>query len=147
MTSIHKLSAITIALAAVASAPALADERAHRREGAQPLAAQQDGQGHQRRADHRHESRHESRHEHRDEHARKHPHKHAHGHAAAHGDAAGAAELDVVDNAAAAGERAYGWRYFSDPTAQRAVVISPEGDYYYSQGKGLRWVAGTPTGV
>lgn len=143
MTSIHKLSAITIALAAVASAPALADERAHRREGAQPLAAQQDGQGHQRRADHRHESRHE----HRDEHARKHPHKHAHGHAAAHGDAAGAAELDVVDNAAAAGERAYGWRYFSDPTAQRAVVISPEGDYYYSQGKGLRWVAGTPTGV
>jgi ABC-type Zn2+ transport system substrate-binding protein/surface adhesin len=139
MTSIHKLSVITLTLAAVASAPALADERAHRHEGAQPLTAQQDGQGHQRRADHRHEHKHE--------HARKHPLKHAHGHAAAHGDAAGAAALDVVDNAAAAGERAYGWRYFSDPAAQRAVVISPEGDYYYSQGKGLRWVAGTPSGV
>jgi hypothetical protein len=27
------------------------------------------------------------------------------------------------------------------------VVISPEGDYYLSRGKGLRWVAGTPTGA
>ncbi len=34
-----------------------------------------------------------------------------------------------------------GWRYFSDPTARRAVVISPQGDYYYSRGKGLQWVA------
>ena len=35
----------------------------------------------------------------------------------------------------------YGWRYFSDPTARRAVAISPQGDYYYSCGKGLHWVA------
>jgi len=40
------------------------------------------------------------------------------------------------------GERGHGWRYFSDPEARRAVVISPEGDYYLSRrGKGLRWVA------
>lgn len=37
--------------------------------------------------------------------------------------------------------RAYGWRYFTDPSARRAVVISPQGDYYYSHGKGLHWVA------
>ncbi|MBP6598704.1 MAG: hypothetical protein KA216_04550 [Giesbergeria sp.] len=35
----------------------------------------------------------------------------------------------------------YGWRYFSDPAARRAVVISPQGDYYYSHGAGLHWVA------
>jgi hypothetical protein len=34
-----------------------------------------------------------------------------------------------------------GWRYFTDPAARRAVVISPQGDYYYSRGKGLRWIA------
>jgi hypothetical protein len=34
-----------------------------------------------------------------------------------------------------------GWRYFTDPAARRAVVISPQGDYYYSRGKGLQWVA------
>lgn len=39
------------------------------------------------------------------------------------------------------------WQYFSDPAARRAVVISPQGDYYYSRGKGLRWVAGAQTGV
>lgn len=38
-------------------------------------------------------------------------------------------------------ERAHGWRYYSDPSTQRAVVISPQGDYYYSRGKGLHWVA------
>lgn len=36
---------------------------------------------------------------------------------------------------------AHGWRYFSDPASLRAVVISPQGDYYYSRGKGLHWVA------
>ena len=35
----------------------------------------------------------------------------------------------------------YGWRYFTDLGARRAVVISPQGDYYYSRGKGLHWVA------
>ncbi|MFA5521050.1 MAG: hypothetical protein WDA28_04730 [Castellaniella sp.] len=55
--------------------------------------------------------------------------------------------MQVVANHAAEGTRAYGWRYFSDPQTHRAVVISPEGDYYLSRGKGLRWVAGTPTGA
>lgn len=52
--------------------------------------------------------------------------------------------MQVVQNNAAEGNRAHGWRYFSDPQARRAVVISPQGDYYLSRGKGLRWVAGTP---
>lgn len=34
-----------------------------------------------------------------------------------------------------------GWRYFTDPAGRRAVVISPQGDYYYSHGQGLQWVA------
>lgn len=38
-----------------------------------------------------------------------------------------------------------GWRYFTDPATQRAVVISPQGDYYYSRGKGLTWIAAEPT--
>ena len=55
--------------------------------------------------------------------------------------------MHVVANSAATTQPAHGWRYFSDPAARRAVVISPVGDYYYSVGKGLRWVAGTQTGV
>lgn len=51
--------------------------------------------------------------------------------------------MKEIPNAAQPGERAHGWRYFSDPQAPRAVVISPQGDYYLSRGKGLRWVAGT----
>lgn len=35
----------------------------------------------------------------------------------------------------------YGWRYFSSPAEPRAVVISPEGNYYYGHGKGLHWIA------
>ncbi len=38
-----------------------------------------------------------------------------------------------------------GWRYFTDPATRRAVVISPRGDYYYSRGKGLNWIAAEPT--
>ena len=52
--------------------------------------------------------------------------------------------MQPVVNAASATDRAHGWRYFSDPSTHRAVVISPQGDYYLSHGKGLRWVAGTP---
>ncbi|WP_296873437.1 hypothetical protein [Tibeticola sp.] len=52
--------------------------------------------------------------------------------------------MQVVANHAAEGSRAFGWRYFSDPKTRRAVVISPQGDYYLSRGKGLRWVAGMP---
>ncbi|MGP1629123.1 MAG: hypothetical protein ACTS5V_04230 [Giesbergeria sp.] len=50
--------------------------------------------------------------------------------------------MKVVANSAAADSPGYGWQYFSDPAARRAVVISPQGDYYYSShGKGLRWIA------
>ncbi len=49
--------------------------------------------------------------------------------------------MQVVANNAAPNTPAYGWRYFTDPVARRAVVISPQGDYYYSRGKGLQWVA------
>jgi len=53
--------------------------------------------------------------------------------------------MQAVSNQANAGERAHGWRYFTDPTTYRAVVISPQGDYYLSRGRGLRWVAGAQT--
>lgn len=49
--------------------------------------------------------------------------------------------MQVVNHNAAPDTLGYGWRYFSDPAGRRAVVISPQGDYYYSHGKGLRWVA------
>ena len=49
--------------------------------------------------------------------------------------------MQVVPHSAAADTPGYGWRYFSDPSTRRAVVISPQGDYYYSRGKGLHWVA------
>lgn len=55
--------------------------------------------------------------------------------------------MQAVANPAAEGTRAHGWRYFSDPQTRRAIVISPQGDYYLSRGKGLRWVAGTPSAV
>ena len=51
----------------------------------------------------------------------------------------------VVPHSAAPEAPGYGWRYFSDPATRRAVVISPQGDYYYSRGKGLRWVAAEQT--
>ena len=49
--------------------------------------------------------------------------------------------MQVVPHGAAAGALGHGWRYFSDPAARHAVVISPQEDYYYSRGKGLHWVA------
>lgn len=49
--------------------------------------------------------------------------------------------MRMVAHDAAADAPGYGWRYFSDPTTPRAVAISPQGDYYYSRGKGLRWIA------
>ena len=49
--------------------------------------------------------------------------------------------MQTVVHDAAANAPGHGWRYFSDPTTPRAVVISPQGDYYYSRGKGLRWIA------
>lgn len=52
--------------------------------------------------------------------------------------------MQVVANDAGPSEPAYGWRYFTDVAAHRAVVISPQGEYYYSRGKGLRLVAVAP---
>ncbi len=49
--------------------------------------------------------------------------------------------MQIVANGAIAGDAGHGWQYFSAPGQTRAVVISPLGDYYYSHGKGLRWVA------
>lgn len=49
--------------------------------------------------------------------------------------------MQVVANNAAPDTPGYGWRYFTDPEARRAVVISPQGDYYFSRGKGLQWIA------
>lgn len=51
--------------------------------------------------------------------------------------------MQVVSTRAGAGEPGHGWRYYSDPQAGRAVVISPQGEYYYSRGKGLSLVAVT----
>lgn len=53
--------------------------------------------------------------------------------------------MRAIPHNTAPGERAHGWQYFSDPGAHRAVVISPQGDYYLSKGKGLHWVAGVQT--
>lgn len=51
--------------------------------------------------------------------------------------------MQVVPTTAGAGQAGDGWRYFSDPKAHRAVVISPQGEYFLSRGKGMRLVAVT----
>lgn len=51
--------------------------------------------------------------------------------------------MQVVPTTAGPGEAGHGWQYFSDPAAHRAVVISPQGDYFLSRGKGMRRVAVT----
>jgi hypothetical protein len=53
--------------------------------------------------------------------------------------------MQEVLNTATPESPAHGWRYFSDPKALRAVVISPQGDYYFSQGNGLQWIAAEHT--
>ena len=58
-----------------------------------------------------------------------------------------AAGMQAVRHNAGADEPGYGWQYFTDPAAGRAVVISPQGDYYLSRGKGLRWVTGPQKGA
>lgn len=58
-----------------------------------------------------------------------------------HSEARRPSVMQTIANDAQTGQRGHGWQYFSDHKAQRAVVISPQGDYYFSQGKGLRWVA------
>lgn len=51
--------------------------------------------------------------------------------------------MQAVPTTAGPGQPGDRWRYFSDPAADRAVVISPLGVYFFSQGKGLRLVAVT----
>ena len=52
----------------------------------------------------------------------------------------GASGMQTVATDTQAGQPGHGWRYFSDARKGRAVVISPDGDYYYSGGKGLALV-------
>ncbi len=49
--------------------------------------------------------------------------------------------MQAVVHSATSDAPGYGWRYFTDPAVSRALVISPTGDYYYSSGTGLRWIA------
>lgn len=51
-----------------------------------------------------------------------------------------AAGMRAVAVTPKAGEPGHGWKYFSDPREACAVVISPNGDYYYSRGEGLQLV-------
>lgn len=53
--------------------------------------------------------------------------------------------MQEVSHSAPPDTPGHGWRYFTDPAARRAVVISPQGDYYYSRGKGLHWIAAEQT--
>ena len=48
--------------------------------------------------------------------------------------------MRAVAVAPAPGEPGHGWQYFSDARKGRAVVISPQGDYYYSRGDGVKLV-------
>ena len=50
--------------------------------------------------------------------------------------------MTPVTNNAHLGQPGDGWKYFSDIAARRAVVISPEGDYFFSKGKGLKQITG-----
>jgi hypothetical protein len=52
-----------------------------------------------------------------------------------------------VTNNARPGQPGDGWKYFSDAAARRAVVISPQGDYFFSKGKGLMQVTGAGSRV
>ena len=51
--------------------------------------------------------------------------------------------MQAVPTSAGLGEAGHGWRYYSDPAAARAVVISPQGEYYFSRGEGLGLIAKT----
>lgn len=55
--------------------------------------------------------------------------------------------MQSVPTAAMAGEPGHRWQYFSEPATARAVVVSPQGEYFLSRGKGLRLVAVTQPGA
>lgn len=54
--------------------------------------------------------------------------------------------MKEVPAQAGPGEPGHGWRYFADTEARRAVVISPQGEYFLSSGKGLHLVSVTQPG-
>ena len=51
--------------------------------------------------------------------------------------------MQAVPTTAGPGEPGHGWQYFSDSAAGSAVVISPQGEYFFSRGRGLRLIAVT----
>jgi hypothetical protein len=51
--------------------------------------------------------------------------------------------MQAVPTSAGPGEPAHGWRYYTDAPGGRAVVISPQGEYFLGRGEGLRLVAVT----
>jgi hypothetical protein len=53
------------------------------------------------------------------------------------------AVMQTVPVNARPGEPGDGWRYYSNAAAHTAVVISPQGEYFYSRGKGPRLIAVT----
>lgn len=55
-------------------------------------------------------------------------------------------DMQMVPTRVSAQEAGHGWQFFSDPATHHAVVISPQGDYYFSRGKGLHWVAADLSG-
>lgn len=59
-----------------------------------------------------------------------------------HGRTGSAPMLRVVPNRSQPQDQSYGWQYFSNPRALWAVVISPAGEYYLSQGEGPTQVTG-----
>ena len=68
----------------------------------------------------------------------------AHRHASA--DKRSLQDMQMVPTRVSAQEAGHGWQFFSDPATHHAVAISPQGDYYFSRGKGLHWVAADLSG-
>lgn len=60
-----------------------------------------------------------------------------------HPTAAAKLGMQAVPTSAGPGEPAHRWRYYTDALAGRAVVISPQGEYFLNRGEGLRLVAVT----
>lgn len=164
-TKLQRVSLAALILLASAAGPVWAEMRAPTAGGedlrSTPTEAQADAHRHGERRAHaaRHEHQHELRHEHqregRHEHAFRHDGKYDGKHEGEHRHEGkrGAGEhrrhgagdaMQSVPHLAAASEPGAGWRYFSDAQARRAVVISPEGEYYLSHGHGLRKVGNTP---
>jgi len=119
MTSIQLLTAVATA-ALLASGAAVAHQSASGADRVQERAAQEACQG---------EARQERCQNQR---------PHAHDRHAARVEPA----LREVANTSLPDQASFGWQYFSDPRAVRAVVISPSGEYFLSRGDGPRQITG-----